>query len=83
MTKWRWMQSVANPSLDEFPLRGKNTGNFLEVLSHLGPVSANGGPLRLIGHSGLYLEQGIKMSVSGNFLADSNPYYETITFLCS
>jgi hypothetical protein len=29
--KWRWMQSAANPSPGEFPLTGKNTGNFLEV----------------------------------------------------
>ena len=28
-TVWRWMQSGANRSPAQFPLTGKNTGNFL------------------------------------------------------
>jgi len=36
---WWWTQSLANPSLREFPLAGKNTGNFLEVQIAWGRVS--------------------------------------------
>jgi hypothetical protein len=73
VTKWRWTQSLANPSLDEFPLSGK-IGEFSLSSGHHGSVS----PLMtaccaLSGISGSISNRQLKRAYQGVFYG-SNPY---------
>jgi hypothetical protein len=60
------MQSVANPSLDEFPLTGKNTGNFRNF--GLGALAGN---LSIAGCSGNLVAFSSNLAIpgTGNFLS--------------
>ena len=70
-TKWRWTQSEANHSPDEFPLTGIKTGIFrrfvLKLLRALRPYSLDWpGFYPYSGSRSEHIKQGINSRASGN-----------------